>query len=158
VIGARIIADTGIFDADIRWTSAIARKLTPSTPVAAIAGSDFLVATTEGKSALRSRAHGAWAVDMESHIAARIATAHGVPFAAIRVISDSSRHSLPPAARVAMTRKGGVAYGSVLLSVLARPSQIPDLIRTGQDSEKAFGALLRCRDGLGPGLGCPYLG
>ncbi|HWA02930.1 MAG TPA: hypothetical protein VG819_05305 [Rhizomicrobium sp.] len=157
VIGARVIAGERIYDADIRWTSAIAQKLTPSTPVATVAGSDVLAATAEEKAALRSRAHGAWAVDMESQVAASVATELGIPFAVVRVTSDPSWQSLPPAARVAMRRDGGISYCRVLLSVLGNPGQIPALIRTGQDSEKAFAALLHCCQALGPGLGCPYL-
>ncbi len=35
------------------------------------------------------------AVDMESHVAARVAARHGLPFAALRVISDPASRSLP---------------------------------------------------------------
>lgn len=157
VIGARVIGSGGEYDADIRWTGALPRKLPLATPVVAVAGSDTMIASREDKIAFRAQAPAAWAVDMESHIVARIATEHRVPFAVVRVVSDTSRQSLPDAARVAMQPDGGISYGRVLLSILKRPQQIPDLIRTGQDSDKAFEALLRCRDMLGPGLGCPYL-
>jgi len=97
-------------------------------------------------------------VDMESGYAAKDAAERGVPFAALRVISDTVEQSLPPAAMVAIKPNGSIALGRVMASVLRNPLQIPALIRTGRESEKAFAALLRCVEVLGPGLGCPYLG
>ena len=57
-----------------------------------------------------------------------------------------------------MKPSGGIALGRVLQSVSHEPHQIPALMRTNRETEKAFAALLRCLDALGPGLGCPYLG
>jgi hypothetical protein len=47
---------------------------------------------------------------------------------------------------------------AVLKSLLSDPSQFPELIQTGREASAAFHALLRCRNLLGRGLGCPYLG
>src|SRR6185295_5746469 len=52
-----------------------------------LAGVEEVVVAQAGKAALRSET-GAAAVDMESHIAAAYATEAGLPFAALRVISD----------------------------------------------------------------------
>jgi adenosylhomocysteine nucleosidase len=80
------------------------------------------------------------------------------PFAALRVISDSADQALPPAALTAMNPDGSIALGRVLWSVARSPSQIPALIRTGRESDKAFAVLLGCVETLGPGLRGPDVG
>ena len=156
IVASAIVTKVARFDTDNGWTTRLRQSL-PDPRVAPIAGVGKIAATIEDKAALRKET-GAEAIDMESHIAAAVARECGLPFAALRVISDSADHTLPPAALVAMKPDGGVALGRVLKSLAFKPTQIPALIRTGRDSEKAFAALLRCRDALGPALGCPYLG
>ncbi len=158
VIGARVVSGEEEFVADDGWINALLPKLPRSTPVGVVAGSDVVVADRAAKAALAAKVPGAWAVDMESHIAARAAAAHRIPFVVVRVISDTAWESLPPAALVAMTPDGGISYGRILRALLARPQQLPALLRTGWHAETAFAALLRCRDALGLFLGCPYLG
>ena len=84
------------------------------------------------------------AVDMESHVAARVAEHHGLPYATLRVISDRASESLPPAALCGMRPDGTMAMGPVLASLLRQPAQLPALVRTGWNAERAFRALLRC--------------
>lgn len=105
-----------------------------------IAGSDTIAATLEDKRALY-QATGALAVDMESHIAARVAERHALPFAILRTISDGAGHVLPPAALVGMKPDGSMALGAVLASLARHPAQLPTLIRTGKDAGRAFRAL-----------------
>jgi hypothetical protein len=45
---------------------------------------------------------------MESHIAAEIAAAHQIPFAACRVIIDAAHRALPSAAGAALDSNGSV--------------------------------------------------
>jgi hypothetical protein len=91
---------------------------------------------------------------MESHIAARVAARHGLPFAALRVISDAADTTLPPAALAGMRPDGGIAIGAVLASLVQNPAQLPALIRTARDAEKAFRTLGRVHDALrGLGIG-----
>jgi hopanoid-associated phosphorylase len=156
IVASTVIAKGTRFDADNGWTAQLRRAL-PDPRMAPIAGVDRIAATVEDKVALFKET-GADAADMESHIAGLVAKENGLPFAALRVISDRADHTLPPAALAAMKPNGGIALGRVLRSIAFRPTQIPALMRTSRESEKAFVALLRCRDVLGPGLGCPYLG
>lgn len=107
-----------------------------------IIGQDRIAATAAEKAALHA-ATGALAVDMESHIAARVAARHSLPFAAIRAISDTAHETLPPAALVGMKPDGSMALGKVLASLARRPWQLPALIRTGQGAKRAFAALRR---------------
>ncbi|HUJ46260.1 MAG TPA: hypothetical protein VLV55_03950, partial [Rhizomicrobium sp.] len=92
------------------------------------------------------------------HIVAEIASEQGLPFAALRVITDTASTNLPPAALKAIGPEGKTRVFSVMGSVMAGPGQIPLLVRTGSDARTAFRALLRCRKLLGPGLGFPDLG
>ena len=109
-----------------------------------IAASDRPVADTIGKRALYA-ATGAIAVDMESGIAARVAKRHRLRFGALRVISDSVEHDLPPAALAGMRADGAMDLPAVLRSLWRRPGQFGALIRTGWAAETAFRALGRLR-------------
>jgi hopanoid-associated phosphorylase len=141
---------------DTRWRDEITARL-PHAAAGVIAGSDRIVAEPAAKAALH-RETGAVLVDMESHVAAQAAAARGLPFAALRVVSDDSGHALPPAALAAIGPDGRIRLGAVLGSVLARPGQIPGLIRTARDSARAMASLRRCSALLGGGFACPYLG
>ena len=123
----------------------------PDAHIGTIIGSDTIIATAGEKQALHTEA-GALAVDMESHIAARVAARHNLPFAIIRAISDSADEVLPPAALVGMRPDGSMALGAVLASLARNPSQLPALIRTGIHAGRAFSELRRVGDVLG-GLG-----
>lgn len=110
-----------------------------------IVGADTIIASAAEKAALYAQT-GAIAVDMESHIAARVAARHNLPFAILRTISDSADQALPPAALVGMRPDGGVALGAILASLARNPAQLPALIRTGRDASAAFGSLARAID------------
>lgn len=137
--------------ADARWLERLADAL-PHATVEDVAGVDRVVAGTRGKQVLH-RATGAAAVDMESHIAARLAAQHGVPFAALRVVADPAERSLPHAATVGMRPDGSTDAGAVLRSLWRHPRDVPALVRTALDARSAFVALSRCRDLLGNLLG-----
>ena len=94
------------------------------------------------------RETGALAVDMESHVASRIAARRGLPFAALRIISDAADMTLPPAALVGMRPDGGVASGAILRSLARHPGQLPALIRLGRDAGTAFRVLGGVHDAL----------
>jgi adenosylhomocysteine nucleosidase len=115
-----------------------------------IIGVDLAVTTAAAKAQLRI-ATGAAAVDMESHTAARVAARHDLPFAVIRVISDTAHHDLPPAACVPLKPDGGVDMPRVLAALARQPSQLPALLGLARDTEialKVLADLLRRFDGL----------
>jgi hypothetical protein len=120
-----------------------------------IVGIDAPVADPSDKRSLHAQS-GAAAVDTESHIAARIAAAHQVPFAACRAIIDAADKRLPPAALVGLRPDGTANVGAVLGSVIQQPGQLPTLVRTALDAWIARAALYRGRRMLGAGLGCPH--
>lgn len=153
VIAERVVTACDAFETDAKWTARLAARL-PDATIGAILGRNTIADDAEVKALLHDSSR-AVAVDMESHLAAQAAHAHGLPFAALRVISDRADQSLPAAVQVAMRPDGSIALGRVLWSVAKRPGQIPALIRTGRESEKAFAALRRCLDLLEPGLRGP---
>jgi hopanoid-associated phosphorylase len=156
VVGNAIIAGARRWPADARWTAKLLESL-PGAMGAPLASVEAPAAGASGKRALHE-ATGAVAVDMESRIAARLAHAHGLPFAAFRVIVDPAGRCLPPAALAAMRPDGGVNIGAVLASLAWQPGQIPLLIRLALDARAAKAALLRGRRMLGPGFGFPDFG
>jgi adenosylhomocysteine nucleosidase len=156
VIAPEIISGDRVYPANELWTRELAARL-PNAIVAPIAGIDLVSADSEGKALLRTSTK-ASAVDMESHVAARIAAARGLPFAALRVVSDGARRNLPHAAQIALNPSGYVDLPAVLRSVLRAPLQILPLIRTAWEAEIAFAALLRCCGMLHAGIARANLG
>jgi hopanoid-associated phosphorylase len=150
VVASDVLAGGARFVPDAQWTARLLSKL-PNAIRAPVAGVDAITLSTSAKSAL-FRETGAYAVDMESHIVARAAEAHRLPFAVLRTISDPADSALPPLASVAMTGQGTLNLGAVLNSILCDPRQISLLPRTARESKAAFAALLRCRRALGLGL------
>lgn len=132
---------------DAEWSARLATLL-PDARAAEFVGVDAAVAGTADKAKLHRRT-GAAAVDMESHVAARLAAGHGVPFAALRVVADPAERTLPPAALVGMRADGTTDLGAVLRSLAHRPRQLPALVRTGLDARAAFAGLSRSRAALG---------
>lgn len=104
-----------------------------------VVGQDVPAATVEAKRAMAQ--DGALAVDMESHVARRVAAERGLPFGVVRAIADTADQALPPAALVGMAPDGGMALGAVLWSLAKQPGQLPALIAVGRDSGIAFRAL-----------------
>ena len=159
-VGQWVVADAVLVDGeslstDPAWTSRLAARL-PEAARGVLLGVNAMVADATQKASLHSTT-GAVAVDMESHIVARVARRHRLSFAAARVISDAAHHDLPPAVLVGMKSDGGMDLPAVLRSLLANPGQLPALIRTGLEAERGFRALLRGHRRLGPRLGGPDL-
>ena len=123
------------------WINRLARTL-PGAVVGRIHADGRMVTTAAEKHDLHI-ANRAIACDMESHVAARVAARHDLPFAVARVVCDPAGRTLPHAARIGMAEDGGIALGKVLLSVLTRPWQIPALIGTARDVGRARRALRR---------------
>jgi len=156
VLADMILADGKRMPTDAAWTGRLAARL-PEAARGPLLGVDAMVVEKAKKADLHHRT-GALAVDMESHIVAGVARHHRLPFAAVRVVCDPAHRMLPPAARIGMKPDGRIDLTAILGSLLAQPSQIPALIRTGWDAERAFRSLLRGNRRLGPGLCGPDLG
>lgn len=163
VIARNIIAENGRYASDSGWAQSLMGMVQGTTArrtalrdvsFGDIAGSDVPLASIHAKRRLHEKT-GAVAVDMESHVAARFAVEHGVPFAAFRVITDPSHRALPPAALVATNAEGAVDFQAIMRSLLRHPKQVPTLFRLALDSWAARQALVPGRRFLGPNLGLP---
>lgn len=151
VVARSVVSGDETWPTDPAWAEALVRVLGgPAT--GALLGAETMLAAAADKRTAHART-GALAVDMESHVAARVARRFGKRFAASRVISDTADRDLPAAVAVGMTADGGMALGPVLAALARDPSQLGPLIRTGQDASRAFRSLGRGRRLLGPGLG-----
>lgn len=152
-----IVVATEIVAHDKRWTTAPAltenlialpMKRKRSIVAGILAGVEEVVLGQVGKSTLRAKT-GADAVDMESHIAARYADENGLPFAAVRVISDPSHRALPEITMNAIKPNGNVDMVKVMRGIARNPRSIPLLIHAGRDFNRALRSLKGCRRALG---------
>ena len=154
IIASGIVRDRTRIPVDADWSARLQRLL-PHAVSGPVAGIDALLRTAEEKSSLFAKT-GALGADMESHIAAEIAADHGTPFACLRAIADPASSDLPPAASSAVINENGtVNKGAVLRSLLAKPGQVPGLVRVARETNAAFNALFRCRDLIGSNLAGP---
>lgn len=163
VVARNVISEHGRYPSDSAWAQSLIGMVQGRTSRFAglqrvsfgdIVGSDVPVASVDTKRKLHA-ATGAVAVDMESHVAARIAVEHRVPFAAFRVVTDPWDRALPPAALVATNAEGGVDFQAIMRSLVEQPGQVSMLFRLALDSWTARRALVPSRRFLGPNLGLP---
>jgi len=107
---------------------------------------------------------GADIIDNESHIAAKFASEHNLPFLSIRAVSDSVNNPLPPAALLPLDPVDGSPDGKAIAkSLLMHPLQIPALVRTAWEYHKALRSLKKFRNEVGfdalatgPGFQCQH--
>jgi hopanoid-associated phosphorylase len=153
ILAEAVIAGGERWAADAAWRERLAARL-PDARLGDLAGVDLPVMTQADKQALASATR-ALAVDMESHIATRLAATHGLPFAALRVICDPAGRTIPPAAVAGMREDGGTDLGAILLALLRAPGQLPAMMRLAGDARTALGVLARCRRALDANLMAP---
>ena len=97
-----------------------------------LVASPHVVVGASDKAAVAAR-WGGMALDMESAGAARAAQEAGVPFIAVRAISDRFEEDLPVDFNL-FTRDGGMDWPGLILHILTHPRKIPPLMRLGRQS------------------------
>ena len=156
-----VVVATEVMAGDARWLAGLALNEDLIASVAmgrrrvvrgGLAGVEQVIAARAGKAALRSET-GAAAVDMESHIAADYAARAGLPFAALRVISDPATRALPALAMNALKPNGDIDLRKVMRSVARNPRSLRALVYTGIDFNRALRSLRGCRSFLLGGEG-----
>jgi len=156
-----VVVATEVLAGDTRWLAGLAlnEELIASVALGrrrvvrgGLAGVEEVVVAQHGKAALRSET-GAAAVDMESHIAAAYAAEAGLPFAALRVISDPASRALPALARSALKPNGEIDLRKVLRGLARNPMTLRALVSTGIDFNRALRSLRGCRGFLLGGEG-----
>jgi adenosylhomocysteine nucleosidase len=151
VIGREVVHANHRCRTDEAWMTHLRERL-PRAAIIGIAGVDRPLVTFEQKLALFA-ATGAGAVDMESHVAARIAAQRAIPFAVLRVVADPQARDLPPAALAGMRSDGTMDALAVLRALGKDPGQIPQLAHIAADAVRAFWSLLGCYRRVGPSFG-----
>lgn len=148
-----VVVATEVMAGDARWLAGLTLndQLVKSLALGrrrivrgGLAGVEEVVAAQDCKAALRSET-GAAAVDMESHIAAAYAAEAGLPFAALRVISDPASRALPALARTAIKPNGEIDLRKVLRALVRNPKTLRALVSTGIDFNRALRSLRGCR-------------
>ena len=156
-----VVVATEVLAGDTRWLTGLAlnEELIASVALGrrrvvrgGLAGAEQVVGARSLKAALHLET-GAAAVDMESHIAAAYAAEAGLPFAALRVISDPASRALPPLAMAAIKPNGDIDLRKVLSGLARNPMTLRALVSTGIDFNRALKSLRGCRGFLLGGEG-----
>jgi hopanoid-associated phosphorylase len=153
IIGSEVITERGRMPTDHQWSQRLLQAL-PDPVHGALVGVGAPVADAHSKRALHLKT-GAVAVDMESHVVADVAATHGLPMAAIRVITDPAKRSIPNVALAAMRPNGTVDVLAVMRSLLQKPRDVVALMQIALDARAARATLRQGRRLLGPRLGMP---
>jgi hopanoid-associated phosphorylase len=148
VVASAIIDYPAVRPTDPLWSRKLAEMI-PDARHGPIIGVNSVISDPADKRKLHAFTR-AVAVDMESHLVARLADALGLAFAAVRVIIDPAHRVVPPAALLAMAPGGSTDVSAMLREILARPSQVSPLMRLAADAIAARAALVRLRRVLGP--------
>ncbi len=139
---------------DAAWSRKL-RAMLPGSIHAELVSVDTLILDPSERSAFHHET-GSAASDMESHIAAKVAGRHKIPFVACRVIANPAHRTLPPAATVGVCRDGRPDVRAVFQSVWKEPRQMSNLLHLALDARIARRALRAGRDKLGARLAFPY--
>jgi adenosylhomocysteine nucleosidase len=152
VVASAIIDQPTLRPTDPLWSRKL-MEMIPDARHGPIVGVNAVVSKPLDKRRLHALT-GAMAVDMESHLVARLATSHGLAFTAVRVVIDPADRAVPPAALLAMAQGGSTDISSMRGDILARPSQLLLLLRLAAEAYAARTALVRLRRALGPRFSC----
>jgi adenosylhomocysteine nucleosidase len=136
---------------DPMWSGSLLEAI-PNVRCGPIIGVNQVVVDPQRKKELHART-GAVAVDMESHLVARLAALNGLSFAAVRVIVDPAHRLVPSTAVLAMASDGATDFSAMFYELWEQPSQIVSLLRLAADIYAARAALLRLRRVVGPSFG-----
>ncbi len=151
ILPSKIIAAEGrSISCDADWTGHLQSGLGPLVVNAEgiIAHSAVIVAGPRRKAVLRATT-GADAVDMESYAVAREAKRAGVPFAAIRAVSDTAETRLPEWTDEIVSTAGGTDGVRLLKNLARHPGDIGKLLTLGRGSTRALKMLRKAGQMLG---------
>ncbi len=156
VVASTVIGPGGAIATDARWSQALL-KARPDAMHAPVLGVDEPLMGPFGKLRKFHRT-GAVAVDMESHIAADVATRHGLPFAVFRVVADPAHLRVPRAALHGMRADGTLDRMAVMRAMLRAPAEIRGMIAVARHTAVARLALTRAHRNLARGFGLADFG
>jgi len=141
VLASEVIASDGErFACDPAWRRSLGAALGGRACEAPLAGADRPVAEPAAKRALAVQS-GAVVVDTESHHVARVAVESGLRFAALRIVIDGVDDRVPQTALSAYGADGRVRFRALVSGLVARPLDLPALLRLGRRSRLALARL-----------------
>jgi hopanoid-associated phosphorylase len=153
VVAEHVVDGGNCFDTDPAWCAAL-RQALPWAVGGTVVGVDAAVASVADKQALQYLT-GALAIDMESHLAARLARAAQLPYMACRVVLDPAGRPVPPAALAALGRNGRTDLAALLMTLARRPRQLVGLLQLAHDAAVARAALRTTRRLMGDRFALP---
>jgi adenosylhomocysteine nucleosidase len=110
-----------------------------ATPLRVVLGSTVttpgIIATPAGRQGL-GRQTGAVAVDMESYWIARAASDRGLPFLAVRVISDAQEDLLPPLDQI-LDAYGNPEARRLAVHLIREPGSLVALVKLARNARRA---------------------
>ena len=151
VVGAEVKGEGWTVPCDPAWSAVLASTCGARTAV--VTALSVPAATVVMKRVLARL--GAATVDMESHAVALAAREGGLPFAVLRVVSDTADQAIPPAALAGMREDGSTDVFAVLAALARAPGQLPALVRTGREFGRAMRRLREVRSAAGAGFNSP---
>jgi hypothetical protein len=98
---------------------------------------------------------GAYAVDMESHVVARVAARYGLPFVVARVVLDRSTDVIPAVALAGLNADGTTHAWPVIKGLMKAPRELWPLLKLARAANRARRALDQGRASFGIELGFP---
>jgi hypothetical protein len=153
VAGKLIDPEGVVLVPDPDWTMALISALPGAQPTTLVA-SHTAVRTPTEKRALHE-ATGANAVDMESHVVARVARAHNLPFAVARVVLDPFDATVPDAAMAGLLEDGSTDVMPVIAALMRAPRELFPLLKLAAHARRAHRALAAGRKALGVRMSFP---
>lgn len=153
-----IAEDGSTHHPDHAWWTRLGKELSRSLePVTrSVIGTSTLLARPKDKARLFAQT-GACAADMESPWLACWARQRGIPFAAIRAVSDRTDAMLPSAIEIASGPGGDIDMIRLVTHLATHPGEIPALIALGRQFAHARSRLAEAAAVLHPkdfGLSC----
>ena len=146
IIATSVVDENTVWKTDVALSARLAAAL-PHARHGSVVGSEVILGSPSAKAALHERS-GAGIVDMESHHIGAAAAKAGIPFAVVRAISDAAGDTLPQAAQAGFRPDGTTDVRAVVGALLARPWDLPPLLRTATHAGAAFRTLARAAPGL----------
>lgn len=133
-----IAADGAVLPTDPAWRERLYSRLSASFSITegGLAESRGLLPDSPSKELL-GRTTGAVAADMESASICTAARNAGVPFLAVRAVTDTLGMRVPGCAAGCIDRQGSIRVLRLLAGLLQRPADLPDLIRLARSFRTA---------------------
>jgi hypothetical protein len=167
VIGTAVVVGDKMIMCDQRWVESLRVALSPPYQPSPLKGEGegtkgvttgpiFGAAQAVVYPAEKTALHRRWqalTVDLESSGVARACAETGKPFAVLRAVADPAMRAIPRSALVGLTAAGRMNPFAVGRGLLARPGDLPGLMKLGRETRIALRALADAARRLGPTLG-----